>query len=346
MAFPEDPLGTKVEFQIGGEWTDVTGYAQLQDVIKHTRGRTGEGQAVDPASCSLTLKSPDGLFSPRNPRSPYYGQLGKNTPMRVSLRAGGPYLELTGEAGIASTPDDAALDITGDIDLRWEGEADWYSTAAQMLLGKWGDAGNRSYHMRIEEGYLVMLVTTDGTNGVSGVWRLPEMPRHAAVRMTLASDTVAGTYLMRTYWAETLDGPWVQFSDDDLMMGPTAITIFASTAPLSIAPQQSDLSAALDPRTPVKGRCYRAEVRSGIDGTVVAAPDFTAQEPGTTSFTDSAGRTWTLTNPVTDRRVRFSGEYSEWPTTASRGGHLIRVTGEGAGILRRLNQGKAPLQST
>src|SRR5690606_41984340 len=88
MAFPEDPLGTKVEFQIGGEWTDVTGYAQLQDVIKHTRGRTGEGQAVDPASCSLTLRSPNGLYSPRNPRSPYFGKLGKIKPTRISIGGG------------------------------------------------------------------------------------------------------------------------------------------------------------------------------------------------------------------------------------------------------------------
>jgi hypothetical protein len=45
-------------------------------------------QAVDPASCSLTLKSPGGLFSPDNPRSPYYKLIGRNTPMRVSVQAG------------------------------------------------------------------------------------------------------------------------------------------------------------------------------------------------------------------------------------------------------------------
>jgi len=339
MGFPEDPLGTRVEFQIGGEWTDVTGYAQVQDIITHTRGRTGEGQAVDPASCTLTLKSPDGLFSPRNPRSPYYGKLGKNTPMRVSLRAGDPYLELTGEAGIASTPDDAALDITGDLDLRWEGEADWYASGARMLIGKWGAAGNRSYHMRLQDDYLFLQYATDGTAGWGGTWRLPALPRRAALRATVSAGDVS---TFTAYWAPTLDGPWTQIDSARVFDSPGA-SVYVGTAPLEISPAQDDQFAT---RMPVAGRCYRAEVRSGINGTVVAAPDFTAQAPGTTSFVDSAGRTWTLTEPVTDRRVRFSGEYSEWPTTASRGGHLIRVTGEGSGILRRLNQGKAPLQST
>src|SRR5690606_40098352 len=32
------------------------------------------------------------------------------------------------------------------------------------------------------------------------------------------------------------------------------------------------------------------EIRDGIDGTVVANPDFTAQEPGATSFVDTKGR--------------------------------------------------------
>jgi len=42
------------------------------------------------------------------------------------------------------------------------------------------------------------------------------------------------------------------------------------------------------------GTVYAVEVRNGIDGTVVANPNFSGQKPGATSFTDTAGRPWTL----------------------------------------------------
>ncbi|MFC9680012.1 hypothetical protein [Streptomyces sp. NPDC056948] len=343
MAFPEDPLGARVEYQIGGVWTDVTPHAQLRDIITHTRGRTGEGQAVDPASCSLTLKSPDGLYSPRNPRSPYFGKIGRNTPMRVSVHTGTRYLDLPGTANSATTPDTAALDITGDLDLRWEGETDWYEAGAHMLIGKWDTAaGNRSYHLRIENGYLYLHTTTDGTVGKAGWLPLPSgLPKRAALRGTLDADNGAGGYTMRLYWAESIAGPWTQIGGD--LSDTGVVTIYSSSAPLCIAPEQ--LSATI-PRQAAVGRTYKAEVRSGIGGTLVASPDFTAQAAGTTSFVDSAGRTWTLSAGITNKQILFSGEYSDWPAKWSRGGHLITVEGEGAGILRRLNQGDKPFQST
>ncbi|WP_445524808.1 hypothetical protein [Streptomyces cyslabdanicus] len=344
MGFPEDPLGTQVELQIGGVWTDVTEHALTRDIITHTRGRTGEGQAVDPASCSLTLKSPNGLYSPRNPRSPYFGKIGRNTPMRVSVHTGTPYLDLPGIPDTATTPHHTSLSITGDIDLRWEGEADWYGAGGQMLIGKWGAAGNRSYHLRIEDGRLYIHTTQDGTVGKNTSAPLPAgMPRHAAVRGTVDVDNGQGGITTGLYWATSLSGPWTQFLTAPDSDG--TITIYPSTAPLSIAPQQLDLVTVL--RQPVVGRAYRAEVRSGINGTIVSAPDFTARPVGATSFTDSAGRAWTVdVGAITNRQIRFSGEYSDWPPRWGRNGALITVQGEASGILRRLNQGRKQLQST
>lgn len=39
----------------------------------------------------------------------------------------------------------------------------------------------------------------------------------------------------------------------------------------------------------------KAEIRSGIAGTLVASPDFEAEDAGTTSFADAQGNTWTVT---------------------------------------------------
>jgi hypothetical protein len=300
---------------------------------------------VDPGKCTLTLNNRLGKYSPRNPLSPYYELIGRNTPIRVSVPGTDTRLELDGDvANNTSTPDHTDLDITGDLDIRWEGETDWYEPGQRILIGKWGAAGNRSYHMRLQDGQLVLHVTTDGTTGFNWAFPLPALPRHAALRATADVDNGAGGHTFRGYWAETIDGPWTQFNVD--RVGTPNISIFVSTAPLTIAPEQLDLITV--PRHPVAGRVHAAEVRAGIDGTVVAAPDFAAQNPGTTSFADTAGRTWTLagTAEITNRNVRFIGEVSSWPSRWDVSGNDVRVPIEAAGILRRLGQGAKALDST
>src|SRR5690606_28956293 len=106
----------------------------------------------------------------------------------------------------------------------------------------------------------------------------------------------------------------------------------------------------------LSGLIYRAEVRDGIDGTVVAAPDFTTVEAGTTSFTDPASRTWTIgtRGEIIDRRVRFIGRVDEWrvnwPAPAGRddpdGPGISHVEVAAAGPLRRMQQGAPGLEAT
>ena len=348
MAFPEDPLGTMVEFAIGGVWTDVTQHAQLSDIITHERGRSGEGQGVDPASCSLTLRSPGGLYSWRNPRSPYYGLLGPNTPMRVSVHTGDRYLWLPDIAGnAASTPDVAALDIVGDLDIRIDCTLDrWPATGTlRELCSKYGVTGNqRSWALFTSTaGNITFRWTTDGTTiqQYDSTAPLPVLPGgRLALRVTLDVDNGASGNTITYYTAPTIAGPWTQLGTPVVNSGTTSV--FSSSASVLVGD-----TAELGFERPV-GRVHAFELRSGINGTIVAAPDFSLPGAGAASFVDSAGRTWTPASgaEITNRQIRFSGEYSDWPARWSNGGHLIRVEGEGAGILRRLNQGKKLLQST
>ncbi|MGW1271268.1 hypothetical protein [Streptomyces sp. NPDC002491] len=347
MSFPEDPLGLETHLLLDGVWTRVTPAPYTRDTITHKRGRAYRATTADPATANATLKNVDGRYSPRNPEGPYYGQLTRNTPFRSTVPGGDTvHLDLTGAPDLATTPDAAALDITGDLDLRWEGEASWYEAGAHMLIGKWGAAGNRSYHLRIQDGALYLHITTDGTIGVVSWWVLPgQLPDHAALRATLDADNGASGYTVRLYWATTMAGPWTQFSSD--LVGAGVQTIFASSAPLTIAPEQLDATSG--PRRPVRGKVYKAEVRSGIGGTVVASPDFTAQPMGAGgSFTDSVGRVWTLAADagITDRVTRFELEVPEWPAKWSTSEADAWTPIEASGILRRLSQGTKPLDST
>ncbi|MCX5266094.1 hypothetical protein [Streptomyces sp. NBC_00199] len=346
MDFPTDPLGLRGQLRVGQVWQDITADLYAKDPITHKRGRPYRSNAADPSSCSASIRNTDGKYTRRNPNSPLYGQIGRNTPFRIGL-PGGPttYLEMTGAADLATTPDVAALDITGDLDIRWEGEADWYAPGAQFLIGKWGTtAGTKSYGLVLYQGFLYFLWTADGTTALNTWIKLPtQLPRRTALRATLDADNGAGAYTMRMYWDTSLTGTWAQLGGN--ITGSATTTVFASTAPLTIAPDFPGTPHIY----PMTGKTYRAEVRNGIAGTVVAAPDFTTRPAGKGgSFTDSAGRVWTLTAAaeITNRVIRMEGEVPEWPTKWTRSKRYAWAPIEAAGILRRLSQGTKPLDST
>jgi hypothetical protein len=80
--YPTHPV---VELFIDEQWVDITSYVYYDDRIRITRGRSSESGSMEPARCSFTLNNRDGRFSPRNPTGVYYGQIGRNTPVRVSV---------------------------------------------------------------------------------------------------------------------------------------------------------------------------------------------------------------------------------------------------------------------
>lgn len=341
MAFPQTPLDVRTELLIGG-WTDVSTDVYTRDPITITRGAADESSSLEPSSCSLTLNNRHGRYSPRNPLSPYYGLIGRNTPIRVSVKGPESYLQLAGStASYARTPDAAPLRITGDLDLRAEATTDWTSSTSQALLGRWNSATNqRSYLLRILDGILILNWSTTGSDSLFAQVVLPALPRRAAVRAVLDVNNGSGGFTATFYWAPSLAGPWTQIGTPVGAAGVTSV--YAGTTPLEIAP------IAASGVTPVAGRVHRAEVRSGIGGTVVAAPDVRTLAEGTATWTDSAGRAWTLGvgARVSDREYRFHGEVSSWPSRWDVSGADVWVPIEASGVTRRMGQGKKALDST
>lgn len=86
----EQPTGlVTVELFLGG-WVDISalGYVRYASGVQITRGQQNETSAPQPGSCSMTLDNTGGRFSPRNPLGPWYGLIGRNTPIRVSVQSG------------------------------------------------------------------------------------------------------------------------------------------------------------------------------------------------------------------------------------------------------------------
>ena len=354
MAFPQTIQDVRVDFRFDGStWVDQTAYVQVLDEnggIQITSGRQDWAGRVDPATCTMRIDNRDGRFSPRNPLGPYYGQIGRNTPVRVSVMTGTPYLELTGSTSdLASTPDNAALDITGDLDVRIDLElTNWFqgltnqSADALEFVGKF-QSGQKSWLIGINDNLLFLEHSSDGTNSKlsqAGAQFSPSPHGRLAVRVTLDVDNGAGGYTTTFYTAPTMDGPWTQLGGPHI--GPATSSIFNSTSPLNIGNASNFVFEQ------AVGKVLKLEVRNGINGTVVANPDFTAQAVGTTSFADAAGRTWTVSGgaSITNRNVRFVGEVPSWPLDQDASGSDIYVELEAAGIMRRMKANQSGLQST
>lgn len=81
----------QVEILINGAWVDITAYVMVRDNsgnISISRGQRDEGGRSEQSTCQMTLNNRDGRWSPRNPTGAYYGSIGRNQPIRVSVPNG------------------------------------------------------------------------------------------------------------------------------------------------------------------------------------------------------------------------------------------------------------------
>lgn len=288
MTFPQTPLDLRTEIDVGG-WADITDRTYTRDAAEITRGRADEATQPDPAKAKLQInnRTRDGIagwYSPRNPLSPYYGLLGRNTPLRKSLPGDESYLTLPGGTGdYLSAPDTAALSITGDIDVRLELSLDDWRADAE-LCGKYVQAGNqRSWAISIEgeptftgdRRGLCWYSSTDGTlaNRIRVHSRVampyPTSGRQA-VRVTVDVNDGAGNKVVSFYIADSIAGSWTLLSTRTVA-GTTSI--FDSTAPVTVGYAGGAPFAAV---INTRGRAHAFELRSGIGGTLVADLDATA----------------------------------------------------------------------
>lgn len=353
MVFPQTPLPVVVQALFDGiYWTDITAKAYVRQIARITRGQPNEASSPEPSKVEVVLNNRDGRYSPRNPTGPHYGLIGRGTQLRVGIAESAGWLSVPGPIGstdtfqYVQTTDKAALDITGDLDIRFDADLDSWRDGVE-LVSKWLETGNqRSYMLFLDDdGHLVFYRSVDGTAGTTtqavSTVPVPIVRGRIAVRVTLDVDNGAGGRTTAFYTAPSLAGSWTALGSPRI--GTPTTSVFAGTAPVFLLNNTGSSVLAKNTR----GKVYGAEIRSGIGGTVVASPDFTAATAGASSYTDAQSNIWIVTGTeLTNLNVRGHGEVSTWPVEWDDSQNDVWTTVTADGIMRRLGQGAAPLRSS
>lgn len=196
-------------------------------------------------------------------------------------------LYLPGVAGnYVSTPDDASLDITGDLDLRLRGVLQ-APASSDAFINKGSTDTTRSYLFgSLVDGALVFNISQDGSAVVQFQSNNGDVVvgQDYEYRATLDADNGAGGHVVTFYRRPAGAGAWTTLKQ---LTGAGTLSVFSGSSTVQVG-DRTDLAGG----RPLTGRVYRAQVYNGIDGTLVA--DYRADTPMGPRYRDSTGKVWTI----------------------------------------------------
>ena len=222
-----------------------------------------------------------------------------NDPMYLGW-SGVNYVYTPGISGnYLSAPDAAALDITGDIDLRVQvAMDDWTPSGSTTVLSKWASA-NQSFSFNVNAGGIFYLYwTTNGSTVNTAIASVANTITDGTIkwiRATLDVDNGASGNDVRFFTSD--DGiTWTQLGTTITTAGVTSI--FSGTANVEISSNSNGTSSFLP------AKIYRAQILNGIDGVPVLDVDTSVIASGSaTSFTALTGQTVTINRSTSGRKT-------------------------------------------
>jgi hypothetical protein len=366
MAFPSDATPMIGEMLIDGAYVNVTSDIRGNPGVKITRGKRDIQGSTPPTFCDFMLNNGGedpadrGKYTDDNPMSPYFGLLPLNTEFRIIVPgAADGYLYTTGydDANYVSTADKAALDITGDIDIRAEiSPASWHvpvdsttsTSHAAIIVSKAGASGSQfSWMLALRTSsqlYFVWSPTGSTGAGLAILSNTITPTDRLAVRVTLDVNNGSGGYTGRFYTSTSIDGSWTLNST--ITVGGGTTSIHSGTGLLEIGSSNGGGHTFSNFNT-WSGKIYAVEVYNGIAGTLVADADFRAQGVGATGFSDGVGNTYAVNGTafITSDAVRFWGEIESLPQEWDSTGKDMYVPIHAADITQRLNTSQTPVNS-
>lgn len=340
MSFPAEPRDIVTEIYAGDGWRDISTDVRVDSGVTITRGRRNEGGAVDPSSCALKLDNSSGDYSPRNPMSAYYGTLGRNTPIRVSIRHARDTFARTvsGSWGTADTGQVWAQDGAGgtvqasDFNVTSGTGTHLVPVANAQRFTYLSTLANKDLEVAVTVSLPFSNVTGGGIFPASIIFRAPDVSNYYMVRVGITTTEQIQMSVVKTV------------NNVTTQVGSTVTTALTVTG------------QSLRVRAHVEGSTLRGKVWPATDPEPIAwaieAEDDTLTTPGWVGIRSEVA-TGNTNTPVTfsydDLQItlpRFNGEVTEWPTKWDISGRDVTAPIEAAGIMRRLGQGASPLRST
>ena len=219
----------------------------------------------------------------------------------IATDPNGAYFDGTGfrvfglAGNYANTPDSAALDITGDIDIRVKvAMTDWTPSAANVLINKATSASSQfSYQLIVNtDGSFRLFFSTDGTTPIQIVSSINNTISDGTTKWVRATR-VSATGVVQFFTSD--DGTtWTQFGTN---VTGTSGNIFSGTAVLEVG------SRYVGTNSPANGTIYRAQILNGIGGTVAFDANFETVPADSFAFTESSSNAATVT--LTTTRYSF-----------------------------------------
>lgn len=205
--------------------------------------------------------------------------------------AGDGYAEFSG--GRVEIADRVSLRLTGDLEIIAKIACSDYKLGSQTIVSKFGASGNYGYNLFVNtSGYLGFWISPDGI--VSNLVKLSTEPIPVIdgadiwVKCVFDADNGAASSAVDFYTSSN-GVLWVKLGETVLYN--EIVSIYPSTSNLHIGVRGNS--------EPFFGKIYRVVIKNGINGTVVASPDFGQAHPSIiTSFSDLEGNTITKVGTV------------------------------------------------
>jgi hypothetical protein len=336
MAFPETAQDLAVEAYLAREWRNLVapGHVRGGDRVTIAHGATAEGWRAQPSTCDFTLDNRDGRYSPRNPAGPYYGGLGRNTPLRVSLGQLADDFDRTVAVG-------------------------WGTTATGAT---WSTAATGTTSSSVSGGSATHTVSTTSSFRISYLGGLTYSTVDVAVTVTLADGDITGAPIepANLMLRGTTSGFYglvrlAISTTEDVTITLHHVNGGGELAPAVATGITHTAGQALRVRAQAEGQTMRAKVWVAADpepldwqitahAPLLPAAGWVGVRSGVAGGNTDTPVVFAYSD-IEVRSPRWSGEVSQWPISSDTSGTDVTTSIRGSGLLRRLGQGSAPLRS-
>lgn len=337
-AFPTVPRVIIVELFVNGGWVDISDDVYVRNSLVIKRGRADGQSRSAPSSCQLTIDNRSGNYSPRNPMGLYYGSLGRNTPIRVSVELASDTFTRTVSSGWGTS--DSGVTYTTE------------SIGSPTLASNWNVDGSRGTFSlpganKTRTCILNGISLTDAD--VSCFATLPfNLPTGAGIMHFVQLRRQSVTDYVRA-WAQ------IQ-TDGSVLAGVTHADATILVSQVTVPGLTFSAAVGLNIRGQVEGQTWRIKVWPGTSpepyAWTVTGNSTYRMDPGSIAVSTWVRSGNTNTIPIVSsidnlhvRVPRFCGEVSSWPQRWDLSGEDVYVQVEAAGLKRRLSQGNHPMQS-